>query len=147
MNTKNFFLRVLPIAIIISLILAFIVWYFTSSVTIKIMTPKDEITTFVYNSKVIQSKDYQMMINKIECMRFSKQKTNPQSREMDLYIYLKDSDGVEEVIGCNDNLITHTYNNEIVEKYKIPLITQFYIKAELYHDNGDVRLSNKSQYD
>lgn len=129
MYIKKGFLRKMIVALIFSMCML-IMWFIFATTTIKIKTSTDRIESFVYNSLEIQPKDYKKVLSRIESMRFYYTEGNPQSREMDLYIFIRDFDGNEEIIGCNDDLVTHMYVNEVVEKYKIPLVTQMYIATQ-----------------
>ncbi len=131
MNTKKFSKKILSVALLVLIIFICSISYMYSVVTIKIIISEEKINTFIYDTLEIHPKDYQTFINKIEKMRFSRKKSNPQSREMYLYVYIQSVDGSEEIICCNDDLITHIYDNRIIEKYKIPSITQHYIKTQV----------------
>lgn len=129
MYIKKGFLRKV-LLVIIFLMCMLIIWFIFATTTIKIKTSTDRIESFVYNSLEIQPKDYKKVLSRIENMRFYYAEGNPQSREMDLYIFIRDVDGNEEIIGCNDDLVTHMYANKVVEKHKIPLVTQMYIATQ-----------------
>ena len=126
MNIKKILLKSLPVVLIIALFIIYVL-YLNTTVSIKIITPEENIKNFHYDTVVVEQEDYQAYIKKIERMRFLRKTTNPQSKEMYLYVRIERIDGIDEVIACNDDLMTHTYNGEIVESYKIPLLTQYYI--------------------
>ncbi len=129
MYIKKLLFRLLPILLLILII--FSVLYLHSTVTIRIIIPEENISKFHYDTLVVKPESYQTYIKKIEGMRFSRKSPNPQSKEMYLYVHIESTDGIDEVIACNDDLITHAYDNEIVETYRIPLFTQYYIKATI----------------
>ncbi|MBQ9915301.1 MAG: hypothetical protein IJO50_04060 [Clostridia bacterium] len=131
MSIKKLLLRLLPIVLLIFTIFVLSVLYLRSTVTIKIIIPEENISEFHYDTLVVKPENYQTYIKKIEGMRFSRKTPNPQSKEMYLYVHIKSTNGIDEVIACNDDLITHVYDNEIVETYRVPFFTKYYIKKTL----------------
>lgn len=126
MNIKKLLIILLPVVLISVLFITYVL-YLHTTVSIKIITSEENIKKFYYDTSVVKPEDYQEYIKKIERMRFLRKSPNPQSKEMYLYVRIESIDGIDEVIACNDDLITHTYNGENVEIYKIPLLTQYYI--------------------
>ena len=127
MCIKKTYVKVALIGII-SLV-TIIIYNTFATVTIKVKIPENEILSLTYNSSIIEQKDYERVISKIEGLRFYRCVADPETREMDLYVVVEDVKGDIEIIACNDNLFTHSYNNIIIETYKIPLITQIYIRC------------------
>ena len=125
------FIKKKNVTLLVVVILAafLIVSYIDSTVTLQIKTSEQQIECITINSTDVEKDNYQKTIKKIENMRFYYVLGVPQSREMDLYVVITDKNGINEVVGCNDNMVTHMYNGEIVERYRIPFITQMYINA------------------
>ena len=123
--------RNVTLLVVVILAVFLIVFYIASTATLQIKTLEQQIECFTINSTEIAKDNYQKAIKKIENMRFYYVLGIPQSREMDLYVVITDKNGKIEVVGCNDNMVTHMYDGEIVERYRIPFITQIYIKTML----------------